>query len=312
MTDVLRGEALAKELARGLAGTRVLSLAAIEPDLDPLVHTSPPHVILSDRHTIAIVQGLQVMIDGPQQSDNNHRFPSTPVEREATRAEIARVTAAWGVPAAAEDGGVADTALSIMRFLKQRGMWYVRLANQQRGLQAHIFARNGTRSWPGGLHVHHVEGGAMRMTCGESTRELHSLAELADFATREGPILDAGVIWCGKFVASLARIAPVATALVEVVRATHPARVWRTYSPEAHFGLDTRCAFDLIDDHAEASAGVIELDGDGFRVTIADYTGTFGDAAALRARSDEIRDAVARWVASPAAEPPVRDHTYYR
>jgi hypothetical protein len=311
-TAALWGEPLAQELARDLGGTRVVPLTAIEPDLDPACHhTNMPYVIISDRHTIAMVEGQKVAIDGPQRTNNLNRYVTTPADVAANRAEIAQVAAAWGIGAPAEHGGLIDTALSIMRYLKQAGRWTVYLAGHARGMEGHINARTGDVRLPAGMHLMTVEGG-IELTCGDSKRVIGSLSDLADFAAREGTLLDAQVLWCSTFKATLARIEPVAHALLDVVRRKGFERTWSVWIPEDHFGLDAQPIAQLSASDAQRIAGYVEIAGDAFQITIGEYRQTVRDAAAVGARCEEILDAIRAWLRTTAAEPPVRDLDYYR
>ena len=168
MADKLWGLPLAQELARDLAGTRVVPMRAIEPDLDPNVHhTNEPYAIISDRHTIAVVEGQKVLLDGPQRSNNVNRYAQTPEAVAGNRTQIAEIAAAWGVVAPPEHGGLMDTALSVMRFLKQQGAWCLSFDGNSEGMEARISARGGKYRWPAGLSLRAVAKG-IRLTCGDS------------------------------------------------------------------------------------------------------------------------------------------------
>lgn len=311
MTE-LWGEPLAHELARGVAGVRVVPLAAIEPALDPGVHhTNPPYAIVSDRHAIAIVEGQKVAIDGPQRTDNGNRYAITAEQIAANRAELTRVAEAWGVPAPAERGGLIDTALSIMRFLAQRGSWTVYVAGHHEGLEGHIAARGGTYRWPAGLHLRSVARG-IRLTCGDSERDLESLAGLADFATREAAILDAQVLWCHGHLATLGRLRPFGQAVLDAIARGVPERSWSLWVADEYFTLDAPPVVSVATPDTRATTATIGCAGDAIEVTIGTYAGRFATPAEVGARCEELAAAARAWLATPEAEPPVRDLDYYR
>jgi hypothetical protein len=305
------GEPLARELARDLTGTRVVALLEIEPDLDPAVHhTNLPYAIISDRHTIALVAGQNVMIDGPQQTNNTNRYVRTADELAANRDAI-RQAAVWGISAPAEQGGVVDTALSIMRFLKQRGRWCVYLEGNNAGAEAYISARGGRYRWPAGMWVAATNRG-IKLTCGSSERVITSLSELADFASREAPILDAEVLWCQTHVATLAKLRPFGDAALAAIQRAAPDRPWQVLIGDEYFTRDAKPVISVyLEDTREVTA-TVAVEGAAVKLAIGDYAKPFTSPAEIGARVEEIATAVTAWLASPAAEPPVRDMDYYR
>lgn len=308
----LWGEALARELARDLTGTRVVGLIEVEPCLDPAVHhhANLPYAIISDRHTIALVAGQNVMIDGPQLTNNDNRYVRTPTEIAANREEI-RAAAVWGVGAPPEHGGLVDTALSIMRFLKQRGRWGVYLNGNRTGMSGYIAARGATSRWPVGLTLHATETG-IRLTCGASVREIKSLSELTDFAAREAAILDAEVLWCHTHVATLAKLRPFGEAALAAIGRAAPDRPWKFSVGDEHFARDAKPVISVyLEDTREVTA-TVAVEGAAVKLAIGDYAKPFTSPAEIGARVEEIATAVTAWLASPAAEPPVRDMDYYR
>ncbi len=307
----LWGEPLARELARGLAGTRVVELIKIEPDLDPAVHhTHMPYAIVSDRHTIAIVSGHSVMIDGPQQANHQTSSATTPAEIAANRDAI-RNAAVWGVSAPAEHGGVADTALSIMRFLKQRGRWGVYFQGNGGGIEAYISARGDHHRWPAAMWVVATTNG-VQLRSSASERVITSLSELTDFATREAAILDAEVLWCHAHVATLAKLKPFGQAIHAAFTRGAPERTWHLHIGEDYFQRDADANVTVSTADTREAAATLRPVTDAVRVTIGDYVKTFASPSEIAARVEEITAAVTAWLASPGAEPPVRDMDYYR
>lgn len=310
MTE-LWGAPLAHELARGLAGTRVVELSAVEPDLDPAIHhTNMPYAIISDRHTIAIVEGHKVMIDGPQRTNNANRYAADPRQVAGTR-NLLKEVAAWGVHAPAEQGGVADTALSIMRFLKQRGRWSVYLAGTSAGMEAYITARGGTARWPAELWVHAAAGG-IRLRCDPSDREIASLTELADFATREAELLEARVLWCHAHARLLAKLRPFGDAVRAALARTAPSYRWHLPVDDGNFARDAEPFTMVFTDDTRESAATLRPLGEGVRLTIGGYRKTFTTPAEIAACVEELADALKAWLASDGAKPPLRDMDYYR
>jgi hypothetical protein len=308
----LWGEPLAKELSRGLAGVRVVPLAAIEPDLDPNVHhTNLPYAIISDRHTIAIVEGQKVAIDGPARNNLN-RYALAPAAIETNRRELAEA-AVWGVQAPAEQAGLVDTALSIMRFLKQGGRaWCVYVSGNANGLEGRISARGtGRWAWPAGISFQTV-GDAIRMMCGDSTRDLRSLAELTDFAQREARILDAQWLWCSAHVDTKLKLKPFGEAIQAAFKRGAPERTWKLGVGEEYFLLDAATRVTVYTDDTTGTTAILEPDGTRVKITIGAYVQAFDDPKQIVARVEEITAAVKAWLASPEAAPPVRDLDYYR
>lgn len=310
--DRLWGLPLAQELARDLAGTRVVPVRAIEPDLDPNVHhTNEPYAIISDRHTIAIVEGQKVLLDGPQRSNNVNRYLQSAEDVARNRTQIARIAAAWGVVAPPEHGGLMDTALSIMRFLKQRGAWCLQFEGNSEGMNAVISARGGKYRWPAGLSLRAVAKG-IRLTCGDSERDIASLSELADFAAREAPIIDAQLVWCRAHVTVIAKLRPIAQAIVDAINRGVPERTWELSAPDEYFHAGTPTAVTVFTPDTKESTGTLTLDGDAFRLVIDSRAMTFADTAQVVAQCEAIVDAVKHWLTTPAAEEPERDYSYYR
>ena len=308
----LWGEPLARELARDLTGTRVVELIKVEPDLDPAVHhhTNLPFAIISDRHTIALVAGQEVMIDGPQLTNNDNRYARTPAEIAANRAEI-RAAALWGVDAPAEQGGLVDTALSIMRFLKQRGRWGVYLNGNRTGMSSYIAARGPTSRWPVGMTLEATKAG-IRLTCGSSVREIKSLSELTDFAAREARTLDAEVLWCHTHVATLAKLRPFGEAALEAIKRGAPDRAWKFFVGDEHFGRDAKPVISIYLEDTRDVTAAMTLQGKAVNLAIGEYTKSFTSPGEISARVEEITAAVKAWLETSAAQPPVRDMDYYR
>lgn len=299
------GEELAIELVRGLAHHRVLGipLTKLEPDLDPFCHhTNMPiaivyqHVIdkLAWPHIIGLVEGPFVLVDQPIPNTRLKHHITGDADVAAALRDLDAAATGWSA-GGHERLGTMDATLAAMVYLRRAGqVCWMHLGDWNCKTACGISARRGGYRWPAGVRLVITDDG-IEVTCGASKRIVHTLADLADFPTRELPEFVAQIARCEAYAASTERARVVATAAFGKIQDRLTDHEWTLSAAldTANFRLDDQ-PMVIVSGTGKTSTDVwFEGVTDGVTVRCnGGYQETFASAAALETKIDDVIAAV--------------------
>ncbi|MEO8707380.1 MAG: hypothetical protein ABI867_45555 [Kofleriaceae bacterium] len=294
----LWGVALAKQLVAGLdraLGAQAVPLTALEPALDPHIHhTNMPIAIAISRasqaHILAVVEGGTLRIDGVAPTDL-YGLDDTEATRAAGLAALAKVATDW-LDNRIDELGVIDAGLAMMTLLRPHGTWLVYFSS---GGEARICACEGRVRRPPAINFEPAKPG-VRLRCGDSDRIVRTRADLADFPTREVPLLVAQIARCTTFSGELVRAKAVGNAALALAQRKIIDRTWTAHAT-AETLADTRPAMHLAMQDATGYTATFEAVPGGVTMTCEPYTRTFLDARDLETHVDEVIAAITASIA---------------
>ncbi len=299
------GENLAIELVGKLAHHRALAipLTRLEPDLDPFCHhTNMPiaivfqHVIgnIAWPHIVGLVEGTFVQVDSPVPNKHLRNHITSDADVTAVLGELDIAATNW-VAGGHERLGAMDATLAAMVMLRRQGQaCWMHLGDWGCNTHGRISARRGKHRWPASCDLLITEDG-IKITCGASERVVHTLADMADFETREVPEFAAQVVRIETMVAATERARVVATAAFGPLQERLMDHEWKMTATidSGHFSLDQR-PFVTVSGTGKTSTTVwFEAVADGIQVSCnGGYKETFASAAAIEATIDDVIAAV--------------------
>jgi hypothetical protein len=280
-----------------------VKLSALEPELGRGLHyLKSDYAVMIDLgqpHVVAIAQTWNVVIDGPRKTER-HNVDAKEVDDLAPAIEqIAQVIEDWKTRP--ERLGVADATLALKRMLKFHGPWLLSLHGMWSGVHGYVTAcRSPDQDWPVSLYLESADDG-VELRCGDSRRILRTRDDLAEFPTRELPMLLAQIAQCKTHVIELERAKPFAAAALELANDAFPNYQWQTWTEDKMFRVGAPPTSHLVIYNCTGKVDFEAVPG-GVTMRCESFVTTFANVGELEAQRADVLAAIEAALPSLSAE----------